>query len=113
MDRISVPPPATEHEAAHAALLDAARAALEWLRRFQRHAPPEARFGGEERLTRRLSAAVRKCSFEVRGCPECDGGTVPGPTAHPMERPKPEPCPACGGAGSVKVFSYGRPRGRR
>jgi len=100
--------PSTEHEAANAALLDAAKEALDWLRRFQRHAPQEARFGGEEGLTRRLSAAVRMCSFEVRACANCDADTISGPTAHPMERPT--PCPECEGSGRVKVFSYGTPK---
>lgn len=103
--------PSTEHEAAHAALLDAAKDALDWLRRFQRHAPQEARFGGEEKLTKKLSAAVNTWSFEIRPCANCDAGTIPGPTAHPTEkRPTPYSCPECGGSGRVKVFSYGTPK---
>ncbi len=102
--------PSTEHEAAHAALLDAAKDVLDWLRRFQKHAPQEARFGGEERLTRKLSAAVRACSFEIRPCANCAAGTIPRPTAHPAERLTPAPCPECGGSGRVKVFSYGTPK---
>ncbi|CAA9457756.1 MAG: hypothetical protein AVDCRST_MAG02-1726 [uncultured Rubrobacteraceae bacterium] len=114
MDRTSLPPPTTtEQEAAKAALLDAARDALEWLRRFQRHAPAEARFGGEEGLTRRLSSAVRMCSFEVRDCPECDDGLAYAPTEHPMERPRSVPCPSCGGTGRTRVFAYARPKARR
>ena len=64
--------PRAEREAAHAALLDAARDALEWFRMFQRHAPEGIRFGGEERLMRRLSAAIETCSFETRGCLCCE-----------------------------------------
>ncbi len=106
--------PSTEQEAAaYAALLNAARDALDWIRRFQKHAPEEARFGGEERVARRLSAAVRLCSFEIRDCPQCDGGTVPGPTASPMERPALAPCPACEGRGTVRVFAYPKPSARR
>lgn len=101
--------PPTEQEAAHAALLDAARDALAWLK----HAPQEAIFGGEERLTRHLSAEVRMSSFEVRECLDCYGGTVPVPTASPMERPTPAPCPACEGRGTVRVFAYPGPKGRR
>lgn len=104
--------PSPEHEVAHAALLDAARDALDWLRRFQKHAPQEARFGGEERVTRKLSAAVRMASFEIRPCADCDDGQVPGPTASPMERPEPAPCPACGGSGGRRVYTYAKPARR-
>ena len=105
--RIHLPPVAAEDLER---LLDAARAALKYLDDLDKHAPESMASGGEGRM---LREAVRRCSFEIRDCPDCDGGIILGPTAHPMERPEPTPCPACGGHGTVRVFAYPRPKARR
>jgi hypothetical protein len=106
--------PTTEQEQAHERLLEAAREALAWLRRFERHAPQGARFGGEATVTRRLAEAIRLASYEVRECRDCGGGgTLPGPTVQPMQRPEIIACLSCGGTGRTRVFSYPRPKARR
>ena len=106
--------PTAEQERSHERLLHAAREALAWLRGYCKHTPDEARFGGEERVTRRLAEAVRGASYEARGCEDCGGrGTVPDPTDHPTQRPEAVACSSCGGSGAVRVFSYPRPKARR
>lgn len=112
MDELRIHPPPVAAEDLER-LLDAARAALKYSDDLDKHAPEGTALGGEGRVHWMLREAVRRCSFEIRDCPECDGGIIPGPTAHPMERPIPECCSSCGGSGRVSVFSYGRPRGRR
>ena len=112
MDELRIHPPPVAAEDLER-LLDAARAALKYLDDLDKHAPEGMAFGGEGRVRRMLREAVRRCSFEIRDCPDCEGGTLPGPTAHPTERPTPAPCPSCGGSGRVGVFSYGGPRSRR
>ncbi len=118
--RGSLPPPGgpgtptAEQERAHERLLHAAREALAWFRRFERHAPGEVHFGGEAMVVRRLSEAVRYASYEVRPCHDCGGrGMVPGPTDHPTQCPELAACPSCGGSGALRVYSYPRPRARR
>jgi hypothetical protein len=106
--------PPTEQEAARAALLHAAREALAWLRRYRKHAPEGLRFGGEERVMRRLAEAVRGASYELRICGGCAGaGTVPGPMSSPAERPEAAYCPDCGGSGERRVYGYPGPKARR
>ncbi len=100
--------PSTEYEAAHERLLDAAREAQAWFRRFERHVPQEAHMGDEENIRRRLGEAIRLASFEVRPCAGCDGGVVPDPSVGPTECPEMVACASCDGAGSIKVFAYGR-----
>ena len=92
----------------HVRLLDAAREALAWFERFDRHAPSDMHFGGEAKIRKQLRTVIRLASFELRLCVDCGGGgTVPGPTSHPMERPAPSSCLTCGGSGERKVYSYG------
>lgn len=115
MDELRIhPPPAVGTEELEK-LLEAARAALKYLDDLDRHGPADLpRLGGEGRIRRRLRDAIRLCSFEVRPCAACGGGgTVPGPTDHPMERPELAACPECGGSGVARVFSYPRPKTRR
>ncbi len=112
MDELRIHPPPVAAEDLER-LLDAARAALKYLDDLDKHGPEGMSFGGEGRVRRMLREAVRRCSFEFRDCPDCDGGIVPGPTAHPMERPTPGSCTSCEGSGRMKVFCYGRSRDRR
>lgn len=111
----SLPPPtitATPEDVG--SLLAAARAALRYLDDLDRHAPIDApRLGNEGCIRRQLREAVRRCSFEMRACEACDGGTTHAPTRHPMERPRLVSCGECGGTGERKVFSYPRPKARR
>ncbi len=106
-------PPITATPADHERLLDAARAALALLDRMDTHLPEGYSLGGEGKVRRMLREAVRSCSYEVRECEFCDGGTTHAPTTHPMERPRTVACGECGGSGERRVYSYGKPRRRR
>ncbi len=105
--------PTKEQEQAHGQLLEAAREALAWFRRFERHAPQEIRFGDEARVTRRLAEAVRVASYEVRSCPDCKAGMTHAPTTNPLERPTMVPCAQCNGTGKIRVYAYAKPQARR
>ncbi len=105
----SAPPPGITPEDA-AALLEAARSALDLLDRMDAHAPEGLAFGGEGKVRRRLRDAVRRCSVEIRPCVACDGGVTHAPVGHPMEAPRLVSCPECGGSGRVRAYTYGRPR---
>lgn len=115
MDRASLPPPPIAGTTPEdvGSLLDAARAALEYLDDLDKHAPEGFCMGGEQKLRRQLREAVRRCSFEMRPCRACDDGTTHAPTRHPMERPRTISCPECGGTGEARVYSYGPPKARR
>ena len=96
-----------------AALLGAARSALDLLDRIDKHAPEGFCMGGEGRVRKQLREAVRRCSFEIRPCSACDGGVTHAPTRHPMARPRTITCPECSGTGERKVFAYPKPKAGR
>lgn len=97
----------------HARLPDAAREALAWFERFDRHAPSDMYFGGESKVRKALREAVRRCSYELRHCEACDDGTTYASVSHPMERPRVVPYGECSGSGRVRVFTYPTNRTRR
>lgn len=113
--RIARPaPPDTPDPEDHERLLEAARSALTLLDRMDEHMPADLAFGGETKVRKQLRTAIRLASFELRLCPDCmGGGTVPGPTSYPMQRPEPADCPTCDGVGERRVFAYPKPRRRR